>query len=261
MSDLLDQSNLSADGVVHTAAGRPFHLPKIEMEDLLEEPAMRLKASLDTINGLHDTTKTVMADDHLSSLGKEQKLKSHREKALDLIATHVEGIEVFSEHLDKREETLLAVPQNAAEAIIDRELRDWWRDQPNKARLAIIDQMSVGPEHKRLELALLRSPYAQADHELRMVRESWNRGRRLDNPAEAESISVGRRQVEWARRGMAHIAAITSLTLGQPRESVLRGLLKAGKGSKALNAFGFTAVEVERAKRILKAEADLAKAS
>ena len=198
MSDLLDQSNLSADGVVHTAAGRPFHLPKLEMEDLLEEPAMRLKASLDTLNGLHDTAKTVMADAHLSPLGKEQKLKAHREKTLDLIAGHVEGIEAFSEHLDKREAVLLAVPeihpQNAAEAIIDRELRDWWRDQPNQARMSIIDQMSAGPEHKRLELALLRSPYAQADHELRMVRESWNRGRRLDNPVEAEAIAVGRRR-------------------------------------------------------------------
>ncbi len=138
-------------------------------------------------------------------------------------------------------------PQNAAEAIIDRELRDYWRSLDMQERHKIIDAMSEGPGHERMEIALLRSPYARVDYQIALVRESWNRGRRLDNPAEAVAIDTGRAQIEWGRRAMGHLSSITLRATGLG-DGALKALLNAGR-ERAARAFGFDQHQIEGTKR------------
>lgn len=252
----VDQSQVTEHGVQHTAAGTAFHLPALSETDLAGEPAIRFGVALEIVNDLHAKTRQVMADPHLTGQGKDAQLRPDRERVLDQVAATVEAIETYADQLDAREANLLRVPelhpQNAAEAIVDRELRDFWRGLDMKGRHALLNAMDRGPEHQRLEIALLRSPYGQLDHEIGMVRESWNRGRRIDNPTEAFAIEAGRAQVEWGRRAMAHLSSIT-LRATAMGDSALKALLNAGR-ERAARAFGFAQNQIEGTKRQIEIE-------
>ncbi|SEN09934.1 hypothetical protein SAMN02800694_2768 [Luteibacter sp. UNCMF331Sha3.1] len=252
----LDQSNKTEHGVQHVAAGTPFHLPALSDTDLAGEPAIRFAVALDAVNDLHAKTQQVQADPHLTGQGKDAQLRPHRERTLDQVAATLEALDSYSGSLDKREAELLRVPElhreAAAEAIIDRELRDYWRSLDMDGRHKLLDAMNSGPEHQRLEIALLRSPYAQLDHEIRVVRESWNRGRRIENPTEAFAIEAGRSQVEWGRRAMSHLSSITLRTTAMG-EGALKALVSAGR-EKAAKAFGYDQGQIEDMKRQIQIE-------
>jgi hypothetical protein len=252
----LDQSNQTEHGVQYTAAGTPFFLPPLSEPDLVSEPAIRFGVALEAINGLHATTQQVQADPHLTAEGKAARLRPDRARTLDQVAATAEALDNYAASLDKREAVLLRVPelhpQNAAEASVDRELRDYWRSLDTKARHKLLDAMNDGPGHERLEIALLRSPYAQLDHEIRVVRESWNRGRRIENPTEACAIDAGRTQVEWGRRAMAHLTSITLRTTGMG-DGALKSLVSAGREGAA-KAFGYDHAQIEQMKRQIEVE-------
>lgn len=253
---ILDQSNKTEHGVEYAAAGTPFHLPPLAEADVASEPAIRFSVALEVVNGLHARTQQVMADPHLTAEGKSAQLRPDRERVLDQVAATVEAIETYADQLDAREANLLRVPelhpQNAAEAIVDRELRDYWRSLDMEGRHNLLNAMDRGPEHQRLEIALLRSPYGQLDHEIGMVRESWNRGRRISNPTEAFAIEAGRAQVEWGRRAMAHVSSIALRTTAMG-DGALKALLNAGR-ERAARAFGFAQNQIEGTKRQIEIE-------
>ncbi len=252
----LDQSARNEHGVQHTAAGTPFLLPPLSDTDLAGEPAIRFSVALEAINALHATTQAVQADPHLTAEGKAARLRPDRERTLDQVAATAEALDSYEASLDRREAELLRVPelhpQNAAEAIVDRELRDYWRSLPMEQRHKLLDAMNEGPGHERLEIALLRSPYAQLDHEIRVVRESWNRGRRIENPTEASAIDAARAQIEWGRRAMAHLTSITLRTVAMG-DGALKALVSAGR-EKAAKAFGYDQAQIEHMKRAMQVE-------
>lgn len=252
----LDQSQVTEHGVQYTAAGTPFFLPPLSEPDLASEPAIRFSVALEIINDLHAKTQQVQADPHLTGQGKDAQLRPDRERTLDQVAATVEALDNYAASLDKREAELLRVPelhpQNAAEAIIDGELRAFWRTLDMKGRHALLNAMDSGPEHQRLELALLRAPYSVLDHEIQMVRDSWNRGRRIANPTEACAIDAGRAQVEWGRRAMAHLTSVTLRTTGMG-SSALKALVSAGR-EKAAKSFGYDQAQIEQMKRQIEVE-------
>jgi hypothetical protein len=250
----LDQSNKNDFGVQYNVAGTTIHLPELNEADLAGEPAIRFGVALGIVNDLHAKTREVQADPNFTAQGKDAQLRPHRERVLDQVAATVEAIESYADQLDKREAALLSVPelhpQNAAEASIDRELRDYWRGLDMKGRHAILDEIHNGPGHQRLEIALLRSPYAQADHEVRLIRESWNRGKRVDNPAEAMAIEAGRAQVEWGRLAMAHLTTHT-LRTAAIGDGALKALLSSGR-ERAARVFGYDQHQIEAEKLNIK---------
>lgn len=253
---LLDQSRKSDHGVVHMIAGRPVHLPELDELDSVSEPVVRFCAAMTAVNDTHAEIGRIKADQTLSSYGKDQKLDPRRERLINDLAMQIEGLDKFEESIDKREAMLLAVPelhpQNAADAIIDRELRDWWKEQSKGVRMDLLQKMNEAPGHERLEIALLRSPYAQVDIEVKLAREAWNNAKRLQNPAEAQAISMWRKQHEWTGKAFAHLTPIGALLTELPGPKVLEVLVRKGRTNKAMQAFGFDAQSIERAKLLLK---------
>ncbi|WP_213876160.1 hypothetical protein [Pseudomonas sp. dw_358] len=256
---ILDQSRESEHGVVHMIAGRPVHLPKLDALDLASEPVVRFGAALDIINETHEAITKIKSDKVLSDFGKDQKLEPLREALIGRVASQIEEIDKFAEAVDRREAALLAVPkiepQNAAEALVDRELRDWWKEQSSGVRMDLLQKMNEEPGHERLEIALLRSPYAQVDREVALAREAWNNAKRLENPAEAQAIAMWRNQNEWATRAFAHFPPITTILSELPRDRVLGVLLSHGKSNKTIQAFGFDSHTIERSKLLAKQRA------
>lgn len=256
MTSTLDQSKESEHGVVHMAAGRPIHLPKIDGLDAEAELAVRFGVALEAVNNAHREMSAVSADQALSEYGKTQKLEPRRELLIAEVATQIDGLEKFEENLDRREAVLLAVPvlhpQNAADAIIDRELRDWWKGQDKGVRLDLLQKMNEEPGHERLEIALLRSPYAQADLEVKLARDAWNKAKRMEYPAEAEVIASGRNQIEWARKAFAQITPISALLSQLDDKKLLNLLIRDGRTEKTIEAFGFDCPSIARAKRMLQ---------
>ncbi len=253
----LDQSIKTEHGIAHNIAGTTVFLPEVPEEELGAETVSRFTASLTYVNSLHQRTQEVMADNLLSDMGKEAQLKEQRESALLTIASQIEGLDKFEESIATREAALLEIPeigpQNLTEASIDRELRDYWRTLTIDQQTSIMNEMNEGPKYQRLELALLRSPYAQLDHQITVVRDSWNRGKRLENPAEAFAIASMKNSLDWGRRAMAHLAPIALKTSSLPGDAVVKTLVKEGR-DKAAKAFGFSSEQIERVRRLLEVE-------
>lgn len=117
--------------------------------------------------------------------------------------------------------------------------------------------MNAGPSHQRIELALLRSPWVSADLELQVIQASWERACFDANPVEGFDIAAGRKTLEWARSGAAHLAGVLKASLEGnvwPNRRVLTTVLECENPQvrRGFGAFGFTAYEAAEMERELK---------
>ena len=246
------QENTLPDGRLQVVmnSGHAFELPMLPELDRDESSAIIFRATAGIISELSAEMKAVDRDETLSDIGKQQRLDPLREKAVTAVAASWANLAPFEKHLDEREAALLAVPQvdasHAAAAIEDREIRDWWRSLPTDERLKMLEKVTTEPGHERIELALLRSPIALADHETRAIREAWDKARRLENPAEALAIDAGRRALDWSRQGLAHVAGIAAAVTGWQPERVLRAVRSSPEDHirRGATAWGFGPMEL-----------------
>lgn len=257
---IIDQSLVDSQGnVQHTVAGRTFSLPLLHEVLTAEEPVVRFGSAIEAVNTLHEITRSTQSDATLSDLGKAQRLEPRRDEVLKWTAGHIAAIDDYEASLDAREARLTAVPelhpQNAAEAVIDRELRDWWRSQSVSERAELMRRMQSEPGHSRLQIALLRSPYALLDTETTVARDAWQRAKRLENPAEATAIDQGRVVTEWARRAFGHLSGVAMSVTTYPRDRVLSLLLADKSTARAASSFGFQKDFIEQAERAMKGKA------
>ncbi|WP_371233613.1 hypothetical protein ACAW63_10915 [Pseudomonas sp. QE6] len=251
-----DQSVKTEHGVRHDIGEHQVFLPEVSEADLGGDLVSRFAVSKTFINELKAFTDSVMKDPLLSEAGKEAKLKDFRLRALDTLAIQLEGVEKFSEGIQRAEEELYRVPelhpQNAAEAIIDREIRDYFRGLSANEKTKILNEMKASPKYERMEIALLRAPYIGVDWQTKDVRESWNERRRQADPAAAHAIQVFKDQLEWGQKAMSFIAGIGVKSCGLKDETI-KVLVRAGR-DKAAKAFGFTQEQIEHTRRIIKIE-------
>lgn len=252
----LDQSVKNEHGVRHDIGGHQVFLPEVAEVDLSGDLVSRFDVSKTFINELKSFTDEVMQDPLLSDAGKEAKLKDFRLRALDTLALQLEGVEKFEQGIQRAEDELYRVPelhpQNAADAIIDSEIREYFRGLNATQRTKILNEMKVSDQHERMEVALLRAPYGGVDWQTKDVRESWNERRRQANPTAAHAIQVFKDQLEWGRRAMSFIAGIGLRSCGLKDESI-KILVRAGRDGAA-KEFGFTQDQIEHTRRLIKIE-------
>lgn len=231
-------------------AGRSVELKALPEGDA-GNPAIALaETAIEAANAFEARRKAIADDPNLSEVGKLAQLTPALKEVVCRVAGAAGQVAADAAAIDAREAALLAVPQlhdtAHGAAAVDVEIRQWWRALDADERARMLQAFNDGPEHKRIELALLRSPIALADIELRSVREGWNRQARLDNPAEALAISSARRAQTWAREALAHVGGIVGTLPGVMREEVARSL--TGQASIVTDGgWVFSAAPKERA--------------
>jgi hypothetical protein len=227
---------LKIEGDLNTGATRyqidhagTFELPPLSGSDSTKLPIVMFHAAAQHLADTADAISSIDADPTLSALGKAQKLAPLRAELIEKVALTDANVDVEERHWSAQEKELLQVPgidsSNTVAAVEDREIRDWWRGQSPEARHALMGKMKAEPGNERLMIAMLRSPIPQLDHEVSFMRDLWNQLARLNDPGKAASIEVGRAQVEWARRGIATVAAFAGRVVKMDERALAETLL------------------------------------
>lgn len=235
-------------------AGITIHLKTLSAGDRLPIADVG-EAALSAAEKIGNDAAAIAADKHLSTVGKEAKMAPLQVNAVAAITALAVAVDTEDKALDQREAKLLAVPQldnhHTAAAAVDVEIRQWWRSLSTTERAAMLSKFNEGPEHRRVEIALLRSPIALLDLEIKSIREGWNLGARNENLAETLAIESGRRAALWAREAVLHAAAGVKAALGPGGATLLQTIVN---GNSIMQdgawAFGFYPETVAEAKRI-----------
>lgn len=247
----------------YMAAGRAFEMPRLATDLLNTEPFRLFTGAHATLSDYSGQVDRIVADLHLSPVGREAKLAPLHEHAWGALVGAWIGLRDHIVATDRREAALLAVPElhreAAAVAIEDREVRDWWRAQPVATRAEILRALGEDAEqaakYARLQLALLRSPIPLPDPEVAHVRTLWNRARRLDNPVEALAIDRERNAIEWAERGLGHLTGILRSVSRWTVEQIAGFVAADERREAAAGRVGVTSETLAAAKLRLRAHA------
>ncbi|WP_218510614.1 hypothetical protein [Variovorax sp. dw_308] len=247
---------------INLAGGKTFVMPTLDSATVAvaSEPLMYFEGQLSLLDTFVEESALIHGDAMLSPLGKEQKLLPKQKERIEGVSRAWASIENYEQSLDRREAEMLRVPNldptHTAMAIEDREMRDWWARQDSDTRTKLLNQIGDEPGHDRMMIALLRSPVPQLDHEVKFVRDVWNRSKRLENLPEAESISSGRAAVEWARRGVTTVAALARQVIGWNDDRTLHTLISSEEErvQKGFGVFGYGQATVVRMRQRIAGE-------
>lgn len=244
--------------------GLTFNMPAADGLVLVDHAARHYLSALNELDEFIGHRSKIAGDAHLSSVGRESKLRPYAEKLIDRQAQVWGSLAGEELRLNSSEAELLAAPAldngHTVMGIEDSEVRNYWRSLPSGDRLKILGQMESEPErHTRIALALLRSPIELIDHEAQMVRAIWDARQRAKNPEKALLIDVKRKAIEYGRRGTAQVAGMALVQSGIKADEI-RVRLAIHTDEVARNgfgAFGFNAQQMQR-ERLLQQQ--LAKA-
>lgn len=165
-------------------------------------------AAVDAVRGLtviaHQLDTLVLAanqNQFLSPTGREAQTMPARRDAITR-AAHVVG-EFLRQHRDADEALarLFAPPmleQGAAlEVALDRECRDFWFELSVDERLRLLNEIIAG-EHKRLALALARSPVPLPEPTGKVIADAIKTALRDSNPGEILAAELTVAECAWA---------------------------------------------------------------
>ncbi len=195
---------ITADGQIEIRfpGGNIVRMAPLSAVDRQSEAGTAFLLAVDALSEFQAEQSKVERDDELATLGKTRRIEPLALNCIAQLANSWGAVMSFESHLNKRNDVLLAVPQilpgDVANVSVDQEVRQWWRALPIAERADVMRRIDAGPELARIELALLRSPIALADAEIAVIRASWDRGCRSDNPKES---------CDWAKHGLLQIAA------------------------------------------------------
>lgn len=247
---------------VRFEGGYRFEMPAITDADMNAQPIQIFHNTLPLLDEAFSKLKSIKLDTTLSAIGIDQKSDPVRAEMTGRVAAVAGQIALFDHTINNMEAQLFALPNlelsHTVVAIEDREIRDWWRSMDTKKRISMLDQIgSESEKHERLMIALMRAPapLALLDHETKVIGEVWKDAKRKSDPDTAARIENDRRLVETSRRGLMHLAGITSRVAGWKGDSLLRSLLSspfelAGEG---LDIYGFTKQQVAQMRRNMAA--------
>jgi len=204
---------------IRFAGGNVIRQAPIATVDRQNAAGVAFSVSVDALSEFQAEQSKVERDDELATLGKTRRIEPLALNCIDQLANSYGAVVAFDAHLNKRDDVLLAVPQllpgDVANVSVDQEVRQWWRGLDIHGRADVMRRIDAGPELARIELALLRSPIALADAEIAVIRASWDRGRRAENPKEAVDIAAGLASCAWAKRGLVQVAAAFRTSVDQ----------------------------------------------
>jgi hypothetical protein len=214
------------------------------------DPLAIMEGTLVTFSKAMDEIAATRADLDLSPSGLDRRLVPHRTRAVIAVTAGWAGITEYDELLDKREAKMLAVPEltasASAQAVADSEMRTWYLKLDPSARAKLLRKMEQDDRLLPMQLALLRlpGPLLIADHELKQVKDLWDRQRRMNDAAEAVHIASGRVVVDWTQRAIAHVGGMAPAALQWSRQRCLRALIESGnpRARSGVAALGFDEV-------------------
>lgn len=157
---------------------------------------------------LSDETKATAGNKELSGYGQERRLVAPRLQTIIGITDAWIALEAYELEVKQQKTAFYAWPtidpQNAAEAAVDREIRDWIRSRGGKEAAEVMRQIEQG-DNPRIILALLRSPIPMGVPET-LALDAWNKQIRNDKPYEADLLDRRVASIEWAETAMKAIA-------------------------------------------------------
>lgn len=230
-----------------------------EGTELTECPSW-IESAVDDYAGYLDETSAIRRDQRLSDFGKQQRLEPMHGAVLESMSKLRWALDDFSAKWDRTEQELLKVPDlggDAGQAAIDVEVRQWWRGMTQSERTNYLSELSrPDNSYGRIRLALLRSPIAVLDHELRLVREAWDTEKRALQPALAESVATARRTAEVAERAMGHLAGMAMVSTKWDADKIALHLLQSSHepAQKGFRVFGIGAERMALIKRKAQAQ-------
>lgn len=228
--------------------GTSFEMPALPTEELTGEANQTILAATVALDDTIMKARAIAADEHLSATGKTAKTEPVASRAWEALILAHQKLDEQEKSVQADDAILLAVPDlpgnEYKEAIADREAREWWRSQPAETRAKLLrgfeeDEATSG-KYARLQLALLRTPIPLPDMESGIVKSLWERGRRLDNPAEALRIARVKSNIEWARRALGHIQGFTSRVTGWNGERLAQYLAADEGRTRIAGRLGFS---------------------
>jgi hypothetical protein len=248
------------DGTVEIrfAGGSVIRQAPIATVDRQNAAGVAFSVAVDALSEFQDEQSKVERDDELATLGKTRRIEPLTLNCITQLGNSYGAVLAFETHLNKRNDALLAVPQllpgDVANVSVDQEVRQWWRGLAIAERADVMRRIDAGPELARIELALLRSPIALADAEIAVIRASWNRGRRADNPKEAVDVAAGLASCAWAKRGLVQVAAAFRTSVDQhvwPDRRILGHIVNSPNPQvqAGFAVFGFDVLSVAEFKR------------
>ncbi|HWH74538.1 MAG TPA: hypothetical protein VNV16_09795 [Methylibium sp.] len=236
--------------------GRQFERPAWPAGAAQTECANWIESAANDYSQYLDEVDIVIQDQRLSSFGKEERLVVKHGGILESVSKLRGAIDHYSAGWDKIERDLYQVPEltnDAGQAAIDIEVRQWWRGMSSTERTQYLQALSQ-PDNNlgRIRLALLRSPIAVLDHELTVVREAWNAEKRALQPAIAESIDTARQTIATAEVAAAHLGGMAMVSTQWDSDRIASHLLGSTNefARRGYRVFGIGDEGMARAKRI-----------
>lgn len=196
------------------------------------------------IDAVHTKAKEIGRDPHLSEAGKAAKTAPLADKAIDELLAAREELDQQASEIAAREAKLYAVgnASNAIEAEDDRELRTWWRSLDADTRMALLQKLADDGEagdatfnqYESLWKALQRFPSLPGDRELPIVRDVWQRTRRLNDPGTWAEIEKSRNLLKWAEKAFGHLHGISQRVTGKGMQAITDRAVTMGREKTAL---------------------------
>ncbi len=239
-----------------------FNMPAVDDLHKGSIPTLMFSSAVVKLGKFADEAASINEDARLSMIGRAERLEPLQKDILFTIARADASIDVQERHWNQQEADLLALPQidptNAVAAIEARECRDWFRSQSSEEQRKVMEEMRANPaDQEIMMLAFLRSPIPQLDGHAKFARSLWNEMKQKANPDAVVAIEQGRKNVEWARRGVAFVAGISKNAIGWDHERIA-GLLLSSEDSSfhsTYKVFGIGKDVASRVKLILKQQA------
>ena len=236
-----------------------FEIPTLPATLKDTVPSIMFSASLSALVRLAESATQISRDPDLSAAGKQKKLEPFQKDAVTILARADAMFDTEEPLLAKREADLYAVPQihpsDAATAVVDREVRDFWRSQSGQHRADFLNRIREEPgKHERTMVAMLRSPVPQLDHEVQFITDTWRTSKRLASPDVASAIDADRACLAWARASTAHVAGITKRALQWDHKKIVDTLSQDATYKNSAKVFGIDGAEAAHLRIMLAHE-------
>lgn len=188
----------------------------------LEPCETAVTRSVAILSDFIDRNAAIAGDAALSPVGKQNKKQPLALAAVKALHEVDDKLQIFGGQQSYKLLSLYTVPAiasgNAVQALLDREIREWWRGLSPTARGAVLPKLIAG-KLPAVALALQRSPIP-LDSDEQQVADAWKASVRVENFGEVADLEQISRTVTWASLLVRRVAAMLVRAAGLPDQAV-----------------------------------------
>jgi hypothetical protein len=167
-----------------------------------------------TLKTFIEKNVAVAADATLSPMGKRAKQIPLAQAAIKAVWRQSDALATFGGKTLARLTALYSppaiAPGNATQALLDREVREWFRGLSADERGKVLPKLLAGAL-PQVALALMRSPIP-LDSDEQMIANAWKASVRAENEGEVVDLEMLDRVTAWADLLVERIAAMLAQT-------------------------------------------------